>query len=115
MRRLGVRGVRGPSRVFVYKDMQRDPLPNGDLLALVRMAVNATPAGRALCPESVALVMSQGGINGVEVACARAVARSHWVPRPAARISRAWQAVSWNWSGPPFGGRLAWRTNLRRA
>ena len=115
MRRLGVRGVRGPSRVFVYKDMQRDPLPNGDLLALVRMAVNATPAGRALCPESVALVMSQGGIKGVEVACARAVARSHWVPRPAARISRAWQAVSWNWSGPPFGGRLAWRTNLRRA
>ena len=52
--------------------MQRDPPPNGDLLALVRMAVNATPAGRALDPGSVALVMAQGGIRGVEVARERA-------------------------------------------
>jgi len=44
---------------------------SGDLLELVRMAVNATPGGQALDPRAVALVMMQGGITGVEAAHVR--------------------------------------------
>ena len=68
--------------------MQRDPPPNGDVHALVRLAINATPGAWGLGPRAVVLVMLQGGIKGVEVACARARARPLVLSGLAVKISK---------------------------